>query len=144
TVETIVHHVGEKQVLVLLDNCEHLIGACASLTETLLRSCSSLTVLATSREPLGVSGEVMWRVPSLSVPVDAGATPLDAVGAAEAVQLFAERARRNRPTFALTDDNATAVAEICRRLDGIPLAIELAAARIRAFSPAQILDGLHD
>ena len=90
-----------------------------------------LTLLATSREPIGVAGEVSWRVPSLSL-------------ADEAIELFTDRARRARPDFTITDDNAATVAEICRRLDGVPLAIELAAARVRALSLAEILDSLHD
>ena len=90
-----------------------------------------MTLLATSREPIGVAGEVSWRVPSLSL-------------ADEAIELFADRARHARPDFAVTDDNAAAVAEICARLDGLPLAIELAAARVRALSLAEILDSLHD
>jgi predicted ATPase/DNA-binding CsgD family transcriptional regulator len=108
-----------------------LLQACAVITEDLLSACPGLVILATSREPVGVAGEAMWRVPSL---------PL----ADEAVELFTDRAQRARPGFAVTQENAGAVAEICRRLDGIPLAIELAAARLRAFSPAEIAAGLHD
>ena len=118
-------------MLVVLDNCEHLLDACAALVVGLLGGCPALTVLATSREPIGVAGEVTWRVPSLSL-------------ADEAIELFTDRARRARPDFAVTDDNAAAVTEICRRLDGMPLAIELAAARVRALSLTEILDSLHD
>jgi predicted ATPase/class 3 adenylate cyclase/DNA-binding CsgD family transcriptional regulator len=142
TVETIAYHLGAKNAMIVLDNCEHLIAACAELTESLLRSCPSLVILATSREPLGVPGELTWRVPSLSVPAEPAA--ISAVAGSEAVQLFVDRARRARSEFELTDANAEVVAEICRRLDGIPLAIELAAARIRVFGPQQILAGLHD
>jgi predicted ATPase/DNA-binding CsgD family transcriptional regulator/class 3 adenylate cyclase len=128
---TVTGFIGAGRTLIVLDNCEHLLDACAALAEDLLRACPGLVILATSREPVGAAGEVTWRVPSL---------PL----AAEAIELFADRARRARPGFAVTADNATAVAEICRRLDGIPLAIELAAARLRVFSPAEIAAGLHD
>jgi predicted ATPase/DNA-binding CsgD family transcriptional regulator len=129
--ETITGFIGAGAALVVLDNCEHLLEACAVLAEDLLRACPELVIMATSREPVGVGAEATWRVPSL---------PL----ADEAIELFTDRARRARPGFAVTPDNAGAVAEICRRLDGIPLAIELAAARLRVFSPAEIAAGLHD
>jgi len=128
---TVAGFLGARRALVVLDNCEHLLEPCAVLAEDLLRACPGLVILATSREPVGVAGEVTWRVPSL---------PL----ATEAVVLFADRAQRARPGFAITTENGEAVAEICRRLDGIPLAIELAAARLRAFSPAEVAAGLHD
>jgi len=128
---TVAGFLGARRGLVVLDNCEHLLEPCAVLAEDLLRACPGLVILATSREPVGVAGEATWRVPSL---------PL----AAEAVELFADRAQRARPGFAITAENGEAVAEICRRLDGIPLAIELAAARLRAFSPAEVAAGLHD
>jgi predicted ATPase len=131
TVETLVLFFGEKTMLLLLDNCEHLLDACGSMVVELLAACPHLTILATSREPLGVPGELSWRVPSLS---------LDD----EAIELFTDRGRRARPEFVVGDDNTALVAEICERLDGIPLAIELAAARIRALSLSQILDSLHD
>ena len=132
TIDTLVRFISDRRMLVVLDNCEHLLDATAELVVRLLATCRRLTLLATSREPIGVSGEVSWRVPSLSV-------------ADEAVELFADRARRVRPDFAVSDDNAAAVVtEICRRLDGLPLAIELAAARVRALSLADILDSLHD
>jgi predicted ATPase len=123
--------IGSRGALIVLDNCEHLLDTCAVLAEDLLRACPGLVILATSREPVGADGEATWRVPSLPQ-------------ADEAVELFADRARRAVPDFAVTSDNETAVGEICRRLDGIPLAIELAAARLRVFSPAEIADGLHD
>ena len=118
-------------MLLVLDNCEHLLDASAELVVALVGAAPGLTLLATSREPIGAAGEVSWRVPSLSL-------------ADEAIELFVDRARRARPDFAVEDDNAPAVAEICRRLDGMPLAIELAAARVRALSPADILEGLCD
>jgi predicted ATPase/class 3 adenylate cyclase/DNA-binding CsgD family transcriptional regulator len=131
TMDTLLRFVRNRQLLVVLDNCEHLLDACAQLVVALLGGAPGLTLLATSREPIGVAGEATWRVPSLSV-------------ADEAVELFADRARLAQTGFAVTDDNAAVVAEICRRLDGMPLAIELAAARVRAMSLAEILDSLHD
>jgi predicted ATPase/class 3 adenylate cyclase/DNA-binding CsgD family transcriptional regulator len=123
--------IGNRRMLLVLDNCEHLLDGCASRIVALLGACPGLTLLATSREPLGVPGEVTWRVPSLSL-------------ADEAIELFTDRARRVRPDFVLGDHNVATVTEICRRLDGMPLAIELAAARVRALSPDEILDGLQD
>lgn len=123
--------IGERHMLMVLDNCEHLLDASAALVTTLLGGCPRLAVLATSREPIGMSGEVTWRVPSL---------PFDD----DAVQLFSDRAGHARPGFGIDDDNAAVVHEICRRLDGMPLAIELAAARVRALSPNEILAGLQD
>ena len=131
TMETLTRVVAGRHMLIVLDNCEHLIEACASLTVALLGACPSVTILATSREPIRVAGEVAWAVPSLSL-------------ADEAIALFTDRARQVRPDFVVTADNSATVAEICRRLDGIPLAIELAAARVRALSLVQILDSLHN
>jgi predicted ATPase/class 3 adenylate cyclase/DNA-binding CsgD family transcriptional regulator len=131
TVDTLVRFVGDRQMLIVLDNCEHLLDATASLATELLGACPELRLLATSREPIGVSGEVTFLVPSLSL-------------ADEAIELFADRARRVRPDFGVTDDNAATVTEICRRLDGMPLAIELAAARVRALSLDEIVGSLHD
>lgn len=131
TMDTLLRFVRDRQMLVVLDNCEHLLDACAELTVALLGTAPGLSLLATSREPIGVNGEATWRVPSLST-------------ADEAVELFADRARHARLDFAVTEDNAAVMGEICRRLDGIPLAIELAAARVRALSLAEILDSLHD
>jgi predicted ATPase len=118
-------------VLVVLDNCEHLLDAAAELVVASLAACPGLTLLTTSREPIGVPGEIVWRVPSLSL-------------ADEAIDLFTDRAQLAMPGFRVTDDTANTVTEICKRLDGMPLAIELAAARVRALSPAQILESLHD
>jgi predicted ATPase/class 3 adenylate cyclase len=133
----------QERVLLVLDNCEHLVAACAQLVAALLSTCPSLRILATSREALGDPGEVAWRVPSLDFPDPDRPEPIEGLSRHDAVRLFVERARRSRPSFDLTEDNAAAVAELCRRLDGIPLAIELAAARTRVLSPAQILSGLH-
>jgi predicted ATPase/class 3 adenylate cyclase/DNA-binding CsgD family transcriptional regulator len=131
TMDSLLRFVRERELLVVLDNCEHLLDASAELVVALLSGAPGLALLATSREAIGVAGEVSWRVPSLSL--------LD-----EAIELFADRARRARPDFTVTDDNAAVVAEICTRLDGLPLAIELAAARVRALSLTEILDSLHD
>jgi predicted ATPase/class 3 adenylate cyclase/DNA-binding CsgD family transcriptional regulator len=131
TMDTLTRFVADRQMLVVLDNCEHLLDASAALVNALLATAAGLTLLTTSREPIGVPGEVSWRVPSLSL-------------RDEAIELFTDRARRARPQFAVSDDNAAVVGEICARLDGLPLAIELAAARVRALSLAEILDSLHD
>jgi predicted ATPase/class 3 adenylate cyclase len=131
TTDTLLRFIGNQHMLMVLDNCEHLLDATAALTTALLRACPRLTVLATSREPIGVPGEVTWRVPPLSI-------------ADDAVELFTDRARHARPDFTITGDNAPIVAEICRRLDGMPLALELAAARVRALSLPEILGSLHD
>lgn len=131
TTDTVIRFVGQRQMLVVLDNCEHLLDAIASLTAALLTACPGLTLLATSREPIDVPGEVTWRVPSLSLDDDA-------------VALFVDRARRARSDLQVTDDDIETVKEICRRLDGMPLAIELAAARVRALSLDEIVGSLHD
>ncbi|QZA06692.1 LuxR family transcriptional regulator [Mycolicibacter heraklionensis] len=131
TTDALVRFLADRQILIVLDNCEHLLDASAALVVSLLGCAPHITVLATSREPLGVPGEATWQVPSLSL-------------GDEAVELFADRARLVRADFAVTPGNTAAVAEICRRLDGMPLAIELAAARVRALSLAEIVDSLHD
>ena len=133
-----------RQLLVALDNCEHLIEACAALVVTLLRACPGLHVLATSREALGVPGEQVWPVPPLSLPDPSSGEALRQLEASEAVRLFVARCRDALPGFALAEQNAPAVVEICRRLDGLPLAIELAAARIRGLTPEQIAARLDD
>jgi predicted ATPase/DNA-binding CsgD family transcriptional regulator len=138
-----------RRVLLLLDNCEHLIDACADLANGLLRTCPYLVILATSREPLGIDGETTWHVPSLALPevdtLDAGrAGGAPTLAECASVRLFVERARAARPQFSLTGVHASAVARICRRLDGIPLALELAAARVTALSVDQIASRLDD
>ena len=137
-------HIGERRQLLLLDNCEHLVEAVARLVEALLRLCPNLTVLATSREPLRVPGEVTWRVPSLSLPRLGDGALADGPLEAESVRLFAARASQATPGFTLDDGNAGAIATLCHRLDGMPLAIELAAARVAVLTPAQIVERLDD
>ena len=130
----------DRQLLVILDNCEHVIGEAANVADQLVRGCPRMIILATSREPLGIEGEHLYRVPSLSVP-PASADP-DRLLASDAVRLFADRARQQRFDFAVDPGNASAVARLCRRLDGIPLAIELAAARLRTLPLDEIDNGL--
>ncbi|HMG97938.1 MAG TPA: tetratricopeptide repeat protein, partial [Gaiellales bacterium] len=143
-VELVGAQIGERRLLLVLDNCEHLIDACATLADRLLRACPNLCLLATSRERLRLDGEVAWRVPPLSLPErrpDVTAAELDSF---EAISLFCQRAAEIAPGFALTDESAASVAEICRRLDGMPLALELAAAHSAMLSPAQIAERLSD
>jgi predicted ATPase/class 3 adenylate cyclase len=136
--EALTAYLERRRALVVVDNCEHVLDASALLVDALAGRCPDVVVLATSRQSLSVEGEVAWRVPSLPVPPDAATTGLAEVSGSAAAQLFADRARRARSGFALSEDNAAAVADICRRLDGIPLAIELAAARVPLLTPAQI------
>ena len=142
-------HLRDRTLLLVLDNCEHLLEAAAALADALLRACPGLRVLATSRALLGVPGEAAFRVPSLSLPAPPD-PPAPAgglagrLGRSEAVALFVERARLVRPGFALTAQNAAAVAQVCRRLDGVPLALELAAARVGVLSAAQLAARLDD
>ena len=143
-VAAIAGHLADRQVLIVLDNCEHLTLAAAELAERLLAACAGLTILATSRELLGVDGERNWPVPPLSLP-DADAAPsATALADFDAVRLFEQRAQLVRPEFALSDENAAAVLAVCRRLDGLPLAIELAAARTRMLPVGQLADRLGD
>jgi predicted ATPase len=143
-IETLIDYFGSRAVLVILDNCEHLVEPSATLAESLLQACPGLKVVATSREGLGVAGETVWRVPSLSVP-DPGRLPaLPEVAGSTAVALFVERARSASPAFQLTNENAPLVVQVCRRLDGIPLAIELAASRLSLLTLPQMLTRLDD
>jgi predicted ATPase/DNA-binding CsgD family transcriptional regulator len=142
--ETLVDALRPRRLLLVLDTCEHVVAACAALVQQLLGSCPRLRLIATSREPLRVRGETVWRVPPLAMPA-----VLDGLGAGElarheAIRLFAERAAAASPGFALAAENADAVARLCRMLDGVPLAIELAAARVRALSIEQIAVRLAD
>ncbi|HEV2360342.1 MAG TPA: BTAD domain-containing putative transcriptional regulator, partial [Acidimicrobiales bacterium] len=138
-VESLTAALGNEPVLVVLDNCEHLVGACAVLSATILRSCPATKMLATSRQPLGIESETIYRVPSLGLPEPGVIDPV-AVGEAEATRLFVERARAQVSSFQLDASNSEVVASLCRQLDGIPLALELGAARIRALSLQQISD----
>jgi len=139
--DSIVEILAPQRCLVLLDNCEHVLDTVSELVELTLRWCPNVQVLATSREPLGVPGEVVWSVPPLPVPASRDET-IARLQSIPAVQLFVERARAARPDFVLDDATAPAVAEICIRLDGVPLALELAAARMRSMSAAQLADRL--
>ena len=141
--EILTDYLRAKEMLILLDNCEHLIETCAQIAEQLLRSSPRLKMIASSREPLGISGETVYRVPSLKVPRLPQVTP-EMLEEYESVQLFVDRARAANPKFKLTDQNAPSVAQICSRLDGIPLALELAAARASIFSAEQIATRLDD
>jgi predicted ATPase len=144
-VATLTDYLRDKHLLLILDNCEHLIDACAQLADTLLRACPDLRLLASSRESLGIAGETAFRIPSLSLPplrrAPAAAQALDQY---EAIRLFGDRAQAVKPDFQMTDANAPAITQICRRLDGVPLAIELAAARVRAMTVEQIAARLDD
>jgi predicted ATPase len=139
--EPLVDFLEHAQLLLVLDNCEHLVDACAAFVQE-LSPCRGVRVLTTSREALGVDREVAWRVPPLSVP-DVSA-PAASVMASEAVQLFVDRATRTSASFDLRGNNVGAIAEICRRLDGLPLAVEIAAARVKVLSPEEILSRLDD
>jgi len=133
-----------KTILLVLDNCEHLIEACAQISDSLLQACAKLRILASSREALGLTGEFAYRVPSLSTPNPEQLPSLDQMKKADSIRLFIERAATAKPGFTLTDVNAFSLAQICYRLDGIPLAIELAAARVKVLSPDQIAARLDD
>ncbi len=139
-----VDYFADQRALVVVDNCEHVLETAAEVAEALLHGCPEVTVLATSRAPLGVGGETDWRVPSLSLPPERAPAPIDVVTQSDAVRLFIDRAGKVRPNFAVNAQNAPAIAQICHDLDGIPLAIELAAARVRVLSPDQIAAGLGD
>ncbi len=141
---TLADYLQNRQALLILDNCEHLVAACARLAEVLLQACPDVKILATSREALGIAGEIAWTVPSLSVADPRGPTDPASLRQYEAVRLFAERAEAVSPAFRLTPQNALAVMQISHRLDGIPLAIELAAARVRVLTVEQIAERLDD
>lgn len=146
---TLTHFLKDRDLLLILDNCEHVVAACARLAETLLRSCPKLRIMASSREPMSIAGETAWPVPPLSLPehwreIASSPDAMERLGEYEAVRLFSERAMLARPAFQLTSENVHLVAQICWRLDGIPLAIELAAARIRVLTLQQIMERLDD
>lgn len=141
---TLIDFLQPKQLLLVLDNCEHLVEACAQFIEVLLRTCPKLRILTTSRELLGITGEAAWRVPPLSLPDPNHLPTIESLTQYEAIRLFLERAAVVSPCFALTSQNAPAITQICQRLDGIPLAIELAAARVKVLSVEQIAARLDD
>ena len=142
--ELLADNVRSRELIVVLDNCEHLVRACGDVAEGLLRAGSGVRVLCTSREALGVGAETSWRVPSLAAPDPDHLPPVEELSSYESVRLFLDRAEQRQPGFALTPQTAPAVAQICHRLDGIPLAIELAAARVRLLTPEQIAARLDD
>ncbi len=139
-----IEHLADKRVLLILDNCEHLVDACARVVDALLRACNGVTLLCTSREILRVEGEISYRVPALSMPLETPATghTRETLSAYEALALFLDRAGAANPTLQVTAANAGTIVAICRQLDGIPLALELAAARLRAMSPEMLLERL--
>ena len=142
--EALSAHLGTRELLLVLDNCEHLIGSCAALVEALLIACPGLKILATSREPLGIPGETSWSMPSLSLPAVHHPTSIQELVRSEAACLFIERATEARPDFTPTERDGAAVVEVCRGLEGIPLAIELAAARVKVLRVQQIAERLDD
>jgi predicted ATPase/class 3 adenylate cyclase len=137
TIDAVAAHLKNKQLLLIVDNCEHVTEAAAAAINTILRSCAGVRILATSREPLALGGEAVYKLPVLAVPPEEAVLAED-VAAFGACRLFAERARAHVPAFEITDENARTVARICRRLDGIALAIELAAPRLRVLSLDQL------
>jgi non-specific serine/threonine protein kinase len=152
--DVLANHLRPKKLLLVLGNCEHLVVACTQLVEALLHQCPHLTILATSRESLNVAGEIVWLVPSLASPktsVDrenfaaAYSRPrTQDIGQFDAIRLFVERTTAVMPAFKLTEQNALAIAQVCHRLDGIPLAIELAAARVKVLTVEQLAERLDD
>jgi predicted ATPase/DNA-binding winged helix-turn-helix (wHTH) protein len=141
-VQTLCVHLKSRKLLLILDNCEHLLEACAALANAVLRTAAQVTIIATSREPLHVAGEQTYPLPTLSLPDPLAS--VEQIASSEAVQLFVERAQRQQPDFALTAERAPAIAQLCVHLDGIPLALELAAARVRSLTVDQIIDRLHE
>jgi predicted ATPase/class 3 adenylate cyclase len=138
--QIVTDYLRAKQLLLILDNCEHIIEESAQIADHLLHACPQLKIIASSREALGIDGETVYRVPSLSLPDRSSNSLMDY----EATRLFIDRATKAEPRFHLTDHNASSIAQICTRLDGIPLAIELAAARVKVFTPEQIAERLDD
>jgi predicted ATPase/DNA-binding SARP family transcriptional activator len=142
--ETLADFLQDKKLLLILDNCEHLLAACAAWVQRMLDACSHLHIVATSREPLNLPGEIVWLVPSLALPDPQQSLSVKQLAKSEAIQLFVARARAALPSFRLAEENAATVERICRRLDGIPLAIELAAARVKVLDIGQIAARLDD
>jgi non-specific serine/threonine protein kinase len=142
--QTLVDFLKPKSLLLVLDNCEHVLDAAANLCDAILRACPNVRIIASSREGLNVSGETTYRIPPLSLPDPKQTATPESLSQYEAVRLFIERAQAAQPSFAVTNANAPAVAQICHRLDGIPYAIELAAAKVRALSVEQISARMDD
>jgi len=141
---TLKEQIKEKNCMLLLDNCEHLVDATADLAQQLLSGSPDIKLLATSREALKISGEVLWRVPSLSLPEEGDQVNLEKLEHSEAIQLFLDRARNSKPGFQMDEQNAINISQICHQLDGIPLAIEMAAARIRHMDTKMILERINN
>jgi len=142
--DILIENIKDKSLLLLLDNCEHMINACAEIIEKLLHTVKGIRIMATSREALNIPGEVVWRIPSLSVPEYDTRTELVDIQNFEAVKLFADRAASGNPGFVLNTRNISPIIGICQRVAGIPLAIELAATRVRHLGPEDILERLDD
>jgi predicted ATPase/DNA-binding XRE family transcriptional regulator len=143
-VETLIHFLRTKSILLILDNCEHLLDPCAQLADQLLKNCPNLKILATSREALGIIGEALYQVPSLTTPEIQLIESIEKLNDYESIRLFDERAQLVQMDFSLTKENTASIAQICSRLDGIPLAIELAAVRVQMFSTEQIASQLNE
>lgn len=143
-IEALTSYLREKDLLLVLDNCEHLVRACAHVAQTLLSVCPNVKILATSREGIGLTGETVWRVPGLSIPDRQHVPAVDTLTGYDGVRLFVERAAAVAPGFSLTQENAATVAQLCIRLDGIPLAIELATACVKVLTVEQIMMRLED
>lgn len=142
--DTLIDYLKEKRVLLVLDNCEHLVEPVSHLVERILRACTRIQIIATSREALGVAGEISRRVPSLALPDPLSLPRVETLSRFESINLFIQRAQLANPSFQFTQENAPWVAQLCHRLDGIPLALELAAARVKVLSVEQIAERLDD
>src|SRR5262249_41999953 len=136
---TLIVALNQRNMLLVLDNCEHLFPTCATIIETLWQQCPDLHILTTSREPLRVAEEIIWRVPSLALPPADGVLAPEQIARFSAIELFVQRAKRVVNDFAITAANAQIIVNICRKLDGMPLALELAAVRLAVLAPAQLL-----
>jgi predicted ATPase len=143
-IDMLCDYLREKKTLIVLDNCEHLVDICARMADRILRVAPDTHILASSREGLGIAGEVTYRVPALKLPDVNHLPPFESLSQCEAVKLFIDRAMAAVPTFTVTNENTPALAQVCHNLDGIPLAIELAAAKIRVLSLEQIAERLND
>jgi len=143
-IETLINNIKDKSLLILLDNCEHLIQECAEIVNKLFQSVEGIRILATSREALNIYGEVIWMIPSLSFPAPGSRVLIDETDRYESIKLFTDRAALGKPGFKVNTQNVSVVAQICSRMEGIPLAIELAATRIKHLGPETILERLED